>query len=117
MPVSDPTLSANNQLHAFAVNGTTGALTAVPPLWGPIAANEVINSAVLSPNGASLYLASSTPLIVGPPLVPPTGRITQIAVNPQTGALSPTASSQVNGGQQLVQRALHASGGHAYVHA
>jgi lactonase family protein with 7-bladed beta-propeller len=119
--VSDPGLSANNTLRGFAIDATTGALTPIPAaVWGPIQSFEVLSSAVISPNGSSLYLASYIPSVTPPPPalpipVPPTARLTQIAVAAQTGAFNPVSSSEVTAaGMIFYQLAKHPAGTHMY---
>jgi 6-phosphogluconolactonase len=111
--VSDPGLSANNQLLGFSIDATTGALTPIPTaVWGPIQSFEVLSSAVISPNGSSLYLASYIP--AAPP-TPPAARVTQIAVAPQTGAFNAVSSSEVTAaGMIFYQLAKHPAGTHMY---
>jgi hypothetical protein len=82
--------------------------------YGPIAANEVLNSAVLSPTGASLYLASSVPLTQGPPLVPPSGRITRFALDPSTGALNATMHEVTVVNNSFNGLFMHPAGTHMY---
>jgi len=117
--VSDPGLSANNTLRGFSIDATTGALTPIPAaVWGPIQSFEVLSSAVVNPNGSSLYLASyipSVPPAPPAPPVPPTARITEIVVNLQTGAFSPLAASEVTAaGMIFYQLAMHPAGTHMY---
>ena len=114
VPVSEAAQTSSNRLHAFALDSTTGALTAIS--GSPYAApgNEIVNSVVLSPSGASLYLASSTPFSAGPPVVPATGRIRQYAVNPSTGALSVTPSEAIIAGNSAFQLFMNPAGTHMY---
>ena len=86
IPVSDSSLSTNNRLRGFAIDATTGMLTSIQGSPLGIAGDEVLNSAVLSPNGANLYLASHNAAVSSPLLL--TGRITRFTVDAATGALS-----------------------------
>jgi hypothetical protein len=108
VPVSDATLSANNRLRGFVINATTGMLTSIPGSPWAITGDEVLNSAVLSPNGAHLYLASSTPL---PTLA---GRITQFTVDASTGALTPTTPQATMPNNSFNGLFMHPAGTHLY---
>jgi hypothetical protein len=114
LPVSDGALSSNNRLLGFAVDATTGALTSVPGFpWGPFAAGEVLNGAVVSPNGENLYLAMSTP---GVPqtMTLPTATLLQLTVDEQTGELSGPASSYGDAANTFNQIFMHPDGTHLY---
>lgn len=111
--VSDGAPSANNQLYGFAIEATTGELAALPGFpWGPFGANEVLNSAVLSPDGDNLYLATSTP--PDPPLTSTrTGTIRQLAVDAQTGALN-AVSQFTDAANTFNQLFIHPDGTRMY---
>ena len=113
--VTDGVLGTNNRLHGFAINATTGALTALPGFpWGPFATGEVLNSAVLSPNGASLYLASSTPFVSGPMPMVATGRIARFTVDSSTGALTETMPPVTVTNNSFNGLFMHPAGTHMY---
>jgi 6-phosphogluconolactonase len=112
VPVTDSVLSAtNNRLRSFAIHPTTGTLAEVLPTWGPFGPGEVLNSVAVSPNGASLYLASSIPP-ASP--APRTGTIRQLAVNGMTGELSGTPSLFTDAGNSFNQIFMHPAGTHVY---
>jgi 6-phosphogluconolactonase (cycloisomerase 2 family) len=109
--VSDATVSANNQLHGFAIDAVTGALTPVPSSPYAIPGNETLRSPVFGPSGAFLYSPSNVP--AGG--TPPQGRITVYAVNATTGLLTPHAGPPEfltnNSANELV---MHPAGTHLY---
>lgn len=116
LTVSDGAPSMNNTVRGFRIDATSGMLTEVTVSPnGPIQAGiEILYGAVLSPSGATLYVASATPVMPGPPTVQPNGRITRFAVDPQTGALSATGPDFTMTGNAFYGLFMHPAGTHMY---
>jgi 6-phosphogluconolactonase len=72
-----------NNLWAFAIDSTTGALTDIP--GSPFADNGGPESAVVDPSGKLLYTANS--------IFPNAGTVSAYTIDGVTGALTPTAGS------------------------
>ncbi len=112
IPVSDGVVGPNNRLRGFAIDSTTGMLAESPFSPWTNAASEILNSAVLSPNGATLYLATST---LGTPGVLPTGRIRRFAVDaPTPGDLFEQLPQVADPGNSFYGLFMHSLGTHMY---